>query len=246
MIFKTLVAALVAVFFMLSTVQADWSTDRIRHDGVQRYYDVYTPDVLLIDAPVIIVLHGGFGNKETAADTSRFHELADTEGFVVVYPNALARRGNRHWNSGGPRDVERWQGRNGVDDVGFLEKVINKVRRRYPVGSAAFVVGMSRGGMMAYHLACRSDKFDGFAPVGASLLVEDCQPPQVSNLYHTHGALDEIVKWEGGGHQPYPPALDGLDLFTSFGWSVTWTIIEDAGHEWAPETTSMIWAYFNQ
>ncbi len=241
-----LLAISLFLLMVASANAGEWSTDRLRHDGSWRDYDVYVPDALLADAPTVVVLHGGFGSKEKAADTSLFHELADSEGFVVVYPNALPRPrfGWRHWNSGGPWNVEKWQGHNNIDDVDFLERILKKVKRDYPVGNTVFVSGMSRGGMMAYHLACKSDKFEGFAPVGASLLVEDCQPPQVSSLYHTHGALDQTVKWEGGGNLPYPPVQDGLDLFTGFGWSVSSTIIEDAGHEWTSETTGMIWTFF--
>lgn len=234
----------------------EWSTDRLRHDGVWRDYDVYVPSEVRHRAPVVVVLHGAFQSKEKIASRSLFHELADTEGFVVVYPNGRAHPIFRHrgWNSGGPCNQEMWHGcRGNVDDVGFLERMIARVRRGYRVSGTAFVTGMSRGGKMAYHLACVSDEFSAFAPVAATLVTEPCNAPEPTDILHIHGSLDNITPLEGGGTSfPNPPVQDGLDWFAANGSNVTLEVVPDARHEWPGAhdaqsqwpATERIWSFF--
>ena len=60
-----------------------------------------------------------------------------------------------------------------------------------------FVTGFSNGGMLAYRLACESDRFAAIAPVGATLVIECGDPPPVSVL-EIHGDADRAVPLGGG------------------------------------------------
>jgi len=65
--------------------------------------------------PVVFVLHGGGGTARQIERTTKFDDLAEREGFVVVYPESVG--GN--WNDG--RGVEFMQAqRENIDDVKFV------------------------------------------------------------------------------------------------------------------------------
>ena len=51
-----------------------------------REYIYYAPEGMADNAPLVFVLHGYFGTAEGMYDISGFRELADQEGFGVVWP----------------------------------------------------------------------------------------------------------------------------------------------------------------
>ncbi len=55
----------------------------MRVDGVQRQYLVTVPENLQDGAPLVLVLHGGFGSAQQARQAYGWDELAASEGFVV-------------------------------------------------------------------------------------------------------------------------------------------------------------------
>ena len=72
--------------------------------------------------PLVLVLHGAFGSAREIEQVSGFSELADREGFVVVYPNGIGLfRLLRHWNAGFCCGRAM---RAGWDDMGFLLKLL--------------------------------------------------------------------------------------------------------------------------
>src|SRR6266850_2487662 len=62
-------------------------------NGRERIFTVYTPLNLKPGAPLLIVLHGGGGNGPMArlGTGGEFDLLADRDGFVVAYPDGVAR-----------------------------------------------------------------------------------------------------------------------------------------------------------
>lgn len=66
----------------------------LRHDGLKREYILYRPSALAapaIERPLLVVLHGGGGTyKHMLRLTSeRFNQLAERDGFFVVYPQGI-------------------------------------------------------------------------------------------------------------------------------------------------------------
>ena len=83
---------------------------------------------------------------------SGFDAVADREGFVVVYPEAI----NREWSYGRvtnqPMPVVDGQT---VDDVGFIRLLIDElVAGGLADAGRVSAAGSSRGGLLAYTLAC--------------------------------------------------------------------------------------------
>lgn len=171
----------------------------LSHGGRQRSY-------LLHDfsggkrAPLVLVLHGGGGNAENAAQMTGFDRVGARERLLVVYPNGTsAREAVRMftWNAGHCCGAAM---RSNVDDVGFLTAIVDGL-----VGSGradparVFVTGMSNGGMMAHRLAReRPDRIAALAPVVGAVFGDEPLAAGPVAAFIVVGAEDDRVPGEGG------------------------------------------------
>lgn len=172
----------------------------IEHDGIQRTYSIHVPPTYDGSVPVavVFVLHGGKGNAQKAAYATGFNDLADRDGFIVVYPEGLYNQ----WNDGrnasfGNHDVTQ------VDDVGFISALIDQLAQDYTIDSSrAYATGMSNGGMMTHRLACElSNRLAAVAPVIGAVpeaLAPLCTPTRPIPILMINGTDDRLVRWEGG------------------------------------------------
>lgn len=177
----------------------------MNHDGIERTYKVYAPpnynkDIL---TSLIINLHGGYGSAEAAEKMTGMNQTADKQGFIVVYPNAV--RGSydekskmyyQHWNAGPRADSSKSPD---VDDVGFISKMIDKLKEDFNIDSSRiYATGMSNGATMVYRLACQlSDKIAAFAPVAGNQLDITCNPERAVPIMHFHGLADNFATFDG-------------------------------------------------
>jgi poly(hydroxyalkanoate) depolymerase family esterase len=103
--------------------------------------------------PVIMALHGcgmtGYGWNSMKA-TTQFNDLADREGFIVVYPTQrLFRSAINCWNSADPREQHRYSG-----EPALFAGVARQVLERYDADPAqVHVAGASSGAGAAVILA---------------------------------------------------------------------------------------------
>ncbi len=187
------------------------------YDGHQRSYLLHLPaeyndqDTL----PLVIALHGGGGNAWTIRHKSQLDPKADTENFIVVYPEGIKggisniRTWNAGWCCGYASNAQ-------IDDVGFIDTLIQILSQNYPVDrSRIFVTGMSNGGFMAYRLACElSSKIAAIAPVACSMSINNCSPEYPVSIIHFHSYQDANIPYNGGignglSHH-YNPPLDSV------------------------------------
>lgn len=162
----------------------------LEHDGRTRHYRVYRPAALPARPPLVVVLHGGLGTGEQAQRAYGWDAQADAGGFVVAYPDGL----DRAWNAGGCCGNPA---RTGVDDVGFLTKMIDELARAMSIDrDRVYLTGMSNGAMMAYSMACRTSIADAVGAVAGTLL-DDCPHPSPTSVIHVHGTDDENVRYDG-------------------------------------------------
>jgi poly(hydroxyalkanoate) depolymerase family esterase len=118
---------------------------------------------------LVVMLHGCTQTAEEAAAGTRWNELADTEHFLVVYPNEKVPGPGEDptdgsyagcWNSGQGAVFERGSG-----EVASLATIAQQEATAYGVDPGRiFVAGISGGAMMASTLA--SVYPDVFAAVG--------------------------------------------------------------------------------
>ncbi len=202
--------------FLVRRALSDEVKEFVVNDQV-RHYILYVPDSYspASKSDLIVVLHGGGGNGSQAEDMTGFSSRAKRDGFLVLYPYGTGRRFEKRfltWNAGNCCGVAREKN---VDDVTFLRRLIQHVKRVYPV-RRVYVTGMSNGGMMAYRMACEaSDLIDGIAPVSGAMNVTECQPERSLDAIIFHGRADEIVRYEGGTAKN-PDSTDRIDRSVAY------------------------------
>ena len=131
------------------------SVHTISVGGHDRTYRLYKPAGLPASAPLVVMLHGGFGSAAQAERSYGWDGLADSAKFVVAYPDGL----NRAWNVNGGGCCGR-PAKEGIDDVGFITAAVADIGRNVSIdGSRVYAAGMSNGGMLSYTLACDTTLF---------------------------------------------------------------------------------------
>lgn len=171
------------------------------HDNYFRSTNFYIPKKLKRKKrSLILCLHGGSGTPENMMRLTRrgFNRLADQSGFIVGYPAAL----NKFWNDG-REDSISLSHYNDIDDVGFLEKVIEYGIDSFRIDpSRVFISGISNGGLMSFKLACESSKkIKAIAAVSASLALDQlvtCSADTTISVMIINGTRDPIMPYDGG------------------------------------------------
>ena len=163
--------------------------------SVTREYIYYAPEGLEAGAPLIFVLHGYTGGAVGISGFSGFRELADEEGFAVVFPQGLEDdSGYNHWNANFTFSS--------VNDTGFLVALAEHLQATYEhAPECTYSCGYSNGGYMSYTLACdAASTFRGIGSVGGTMSAHDwnnCTPSQAVPVVHLHGTDDNSVPYEG-------------------------------------------------
>lgn len=107
--------------------------------------------------PVLLVLHGCVTGPNLMGEASGFNDVADTEGFLVVYPRQnVTANPARCWNWQLPINQARGSG-----EASILAGIVDQVKGSYSVDPRrVYVTGISAGGAMtSIMLACYSDVF---------------------------------------------------------------------------------------
>ena len=199
--FKKIYTTLFGILFCLSALQAQYIYDLpLMHDGEAREYSIFLPQGYQagMELPLVLNLHGLGSNGIQQTLYTQLANVADTANFIIVTPEGLVGtlgtgESSTHWNS--------YFG-TGVDDLGFLNLLIDKMYTDYNVDlSRVYSTGMSNGGFMSYRLACElSDRITAIASITGSVLnqqLDNCTPSRAVPIMEVHGTSDEIVPFEG-------------------------------------------------
>ncbi|MBL4670298.1 MAG: T9SS type A sorting domain-containing protein [Flavobacteriales bacterium] len=191
--------ALLVLLFMSVCSYAQY--DSIPYNSYDRTYLVHLPTGYTgtTNLPLIIAMHGGFGNASKMETLSQLSLKADIENFIVVYPEGVEGGilNNRTWNAG-------WccgfSSNNNIDDVGFIDSLLTTLINQYSIDTnRIYATGISNGGFMSYRLACElSNKISAIAPVASSMSMTSCSPSRPVPIIHFHSSLDSNVPYIGG------------------------------------------------
>ena len=156
--------------------------------------------------------HGFAG---TASDYMRYADMrsvAESENFILVYPQGSCSDGLSHWNPC-PRGGEN---KSSADDLGFIQAMINDISTQYNVDQERiYATGYSNGGMMAYGLANhKSDLIAAVACVSGIML--DCfgSISHSMPILHLHGTSDNELPYNG--NSDYPSVQSILEYWIGF------------------------------
>ncbi|HEY4219827.1 MAG TPA: hypothetical protein VGO62_00760, partial [Myxococcota bacterium] len=144
------------------------------------------------------------------ASVAAGNQVADREGFAVVFPNGVPGdpfEDARSWNAGGGSDgfqcISGDACKNGSDDVKYLDAVHEELERALVLDdSRIFATGISDGGAMAERLACeRSTRIAAIAPVAAGnqvAEVQGCSTALPVPVLEIHGSTDPCWNFAQG------------------------------------------------
>ena len=183
------------------TTEPGTYSSSILHDGRTREFVYHIP--LTFDSeneyPLLFALHGGGGDAQAMIDISYggFNDLADTEGFIVIYPEGY----EKQWNDG--RNVPEIPAHSqNIDDVGFIKELIRYFGTYMKIDdSRVYSTGISNGGFMSLRLAVEApDKFAAVASVAATMSenLSLLTPAGPVSVFFLLGTDDPLVPYEGG------------------------------------------------
>mgnify|MGYP001260356441 FL=1 len=174
----------------------------LSHDGLARQFVVYVPTNYNTDTdyPLMINFHGFGGTASDFVETADMRSLAESENFIVVYPQGTLLGGYPHWNSSAPSSDNK----SSVDDIGFVEALIENISSTYSINkNRIYAAGYSNGGFMSYYLACNSTKFAAIGSVAGTMIddsYQNCNALVPTAMINIHGTADSVVLYEGDSY----------------------------------------------
>jgi polyhydroxybutyrate depolymerase len=176
----------------------DKTNGKIVSSGEERRYLLFVPTTYdpAKPAPLVISLHGFVEWPAHQMQISRWNDLAEEHGFLVVYPEGTGFP--RRWRAGGQVGTSS----DPAPDVRFISDLIDELSRQYNIDPARiYANGLSNGGGMSFLLGCAlADRIAAIGSVAGAYLypLEDCQPSRPVPMIAFHGTADPIVPYLGG------------------------------------------------
>ena len=183
--------------------------------GEKREYLLYVPKSYdrSKPAPLVISMHGAGLWGAAQKEASRWNELADSAGFIVVYPSGLGGKGVRVWR------VEAGPGL--AKDVKFISELIDTLHASYNIDTTrVYANGLSNGGGMSFALSCTlSNRIAAVGLVGAAQTLPWtwCKDPRPVPMISFHGTADTAVPYNGGPSWISPRPFPGAPQ-----WAANW------------------------
>jgi polyhydroxybutyrate depolymerase len=143
--------------------------------------------------PLLIVLAGFGGMGYVTAAYLGFTDLASSQGFFLVAPDADPLRARYAWDPN-PQHFPDF-------DVEYLTAIIHDVESKYSIDhGSVFVAGHSLGAHMAHRMGC-----DASADVAAIMSLAgqvdkdpaDCAPTHPVSVVEIHGTADQTIGYYG-------------------------------------------------
>ena len=173
--------------------------------GQTRKYFLYVPRTYdrSKKTPLLISLHAGALRPEAQMEISRWDDLADEHGFIVIYPSGS--RLPRVWPMG-TISLGR--------DVKYISDLIDKVESEYTIDpTRIYADGMSNGGGMAFALSCKlSDRIAAVGAVASAQMLEwkRCGDSRPVPTIFFHGTADRFAPYLGGTSPIAPGPFPGI------------------------------------
>jgi len=192
---KTLVLSILIVTMACISRAQDY-IGSFEFDGHERKYEVYLPQDFQAKMPLIVSIHGITENVYWYKTYTEMHEVADTLGYVIVYPQGI---GNS-WNAGMIHPDRYFPD---TDDVGFISALIDTMKTKWDIDlSRVYCCGFSLGGIMSFRMAGEcGHRLAAIASVSGPLcgLADTWQPIRPMPVLYMHGTRDNHIPYTGQG-----------------------------------------------
>ncbi len=158
--------------------------------------------------PLLLCFHGNGGTGKLSEKTG-FSDIADREGFIVIYPYGI----NKTWNLANNNKRQ-------PDDVRFVKILVKHLISEYAVDeSRIYAIGHSVGGFFTIGLAVKcSNIFAAVASVSGGCYKQfkaNFPPAEPISILLMHGTKDNIVPFKSspGNKQWIMETLELVDLW---------------------------------
>ena len=156
---------------------------------------VYTPNTVSSNLPLMIVTHGMNQDAGYQASCDHMYELIDKEKFIIAYLQGI----DRTWDTGGTKDRD------------FVFQTIDELHAKYNINkNRVYWSGFSMGSALIYHcMADAVDKIAAFAPTSGIAFggkeFMKCNKPV--NVIHCHAYGDDVFKYNDWDIRGYVTSL---------------------------------------
>lgn len=167
----------------------------IKVNGENREMQVYTPNTVSSNLPLMIVTHGMNQDAGYQASCDHMYELIDKEKFIIAYLQGI----DRTWDTGGTKDRD------------FVFQTIDELYAKYNINkNRVYWSGFSMGSALIYHcMADAVDKIAAFAPTSGIAFGgkewQRCSKP--INVIHCHAYGDDVFKYNDWDIHGYVQSL---------------------------------------
>lgn len=167
----------------------------IKVNGENREMQVYTPNTVSSNLPLMIVTHGMNQDAGYQASCDHMYELIDKEKFIIAYLQGI----DRTWDTGGTKDRD------------FVFQTIDELYAKYNINkNRVYWSGFSMGSALIYHcMADAVDKIAAFAPTSGIAFGgkewQRCSKPV--NVIHCHAYGDNVFKYNDWDIHGYVQSL---------------------------------------
>lgn len=167
----------------------------IKVNGENREMQVYTPNTVSSNLPLMIVTHGMNQDAGYQASCDHMYELIDKEKFIIAYLQGI----NKTWDTGGTKDRD------------FVFQTIDELYAKYNINkNRVYWSGFSMGSALIYHcMADAVDKIAAFAPTSGIAFGgkewQRCSKPV--NVIHCHAYGDDVFKYNDRDIHGYVQSL---------------------------------------
>jgi len=201
---------LLFLFIPLFSIAQQQINKTMIYDGNAREYIVYIPASYdgSTSYPLLFSFHGGGGTSSDFINTNDMRPIADTAGFIAIYPQAAIDPddGSFSWLHKAPTTH---------NDIFFIEAIIDSLSTQYMIdNNRVYACGYSEGGIFSYELGCRlNNRIAAFSSVSGSMLVDAfrdsyydlgfCSPVHPTAVLLVPGTNDMSPHSTYSGFQPY-------------------------------------------
>lgn len=210
---KSKLSFLISVFLFFSCDEGDseippldfpeFVNGTLSFQGNPRKYILHIPDSYdgRSNVPLVVFLHGGGGNAQTAQGFSNFNKVSDDNSFLMLYPQAFFETApdSYAWADGRGLAPDKL----GIDDVGFVDALVTAIKLEYKIDNQrVYLCGFSNGSFLTQRIAFqKNSQFAAIGTLGGTMnasLFNTGNPGRALPMIYVFGTADPLVPVNGG------------------------------------------------